>query len=134
MRLFLFLAVLVSVSSIRADGGFSNLQEAMDEARSSGKQLFVQYGREACSNCQILKGYIKKKSLRLSASKYVYADVDCDDPATSSLFRKHFKVEGTTLPFVVVANAEGEQLAGRSGYGSVKDYEEMLRMASRKKK
>jgi thioredoxin-related protein len=110
---------------------FTDLQKALDVARESGKQLFVQYGREACGNCQVLKGYIKKKSLRLSDSKYVYADVNCDDPATSALFRKHFKVEGTTLPFVVVAGAEGEQLAARSGYGTVKDFEKLLRDASR---
>lgn len=128
----LTLVSLLSGISLAANpDAITNLQSALDEAKQSGKTLFVQYGREACGNCQVLKSYVKKRDLRLTDSKFVYADVNCDDPETSALFRKTFKVEGSTLPFVVVADAEGKQLASRSGYGSVKDYESLLRDAAK---
>lgn len=109
----------------------TDLAEALSKAKAENKMLFVQYGREACSNCQALKGYVKGRDLRLSESKFVYADVNCDDSKTSALFREKFKVEGSTLPFVVVAAADGTQLAARSGYGSVREYEDLLRDASK---
>ena len=109
----------------------TDLTEALSKAKAENKMLFVQFGREACGNCQALKGYVKERDLRLPEAKFVYADVNCDDAKTSSLFRGKFKVEGGTLPFVVVAAADGTQLAARSGYGTVRDYEELLRDASK---
>lgn len=109
----------------------TDLAEALSKAKAENKMLFVQYGREACSNCQALKGYVKERDLRLSEAKFVYADVNCDDSKTSSLFREKFKVEGSTLPFVVVTAADGTQLAARSGYGTVREYEDLLRDASK---
>lgn len=109
----------------------TNLNKALEKAKAENKMLFLQYGREACGNCQELKGYIKGRELRLSESKFVYADVDCDDPATSKLFREKFKVSGGMLPFVVVAASDGSQLAGRAGYGTVKEYEDLIRDAQK---
>lgn len=96
--------------------------------------LFVQYGREACGNCQALKKMIAGRDVRLAESKFVYADVNCDDPATSRAFKSQFKVEGNTLPFVVIADAEGKQLAARTGYGSAKEWEELIKEAQKRAK
>ena len=109
----------------------TDLKSALETAQGSGKMLFVQMGREACSNCQALKGMIAKREVQLSESKYVYADVNCDDSKTRDLFSKKFKVEGSTLPFVVVAAPDGTQLAARSGYGSADDYAGLLRDAQK---
>jgi thioredoxin-related protein len=109
----------------------TDINAALEKAKTENKLLFLQYGREACGNCQALKGYIKDRDLRLSESKFVYADVNCDDPATSKIFREKFKVTGSTLPFVVVAAPDGSQLAARTGYGSVKEYEDLLRDAQK---
>ena len=109
----------------------TDLKSAMETAQGQGKMLFVQMGREACSNCQALKGMIAKGDVRLSESKFVYADVNCDDSKTRDLYVKHFKVEGSTLPFVVVAAPDGTQLAARSGYGSADDYAGLLRDAQK---
>ena len=68
----------------------------------------------------------------LPAGKWVYADVNCDDSATAQEFRKHFKVEGNMLPFVVIADSEGKQLAARSGYGEAQDFDDLIHEAKKK--
>jgi thioredoxin-related protein len=133
-RLFAALALLATLSTTALAGGpdaVTNVATALEKAKSENKMLFLQYGREACGNCQTLKGYIKKNDVRLSESKFVYADVNCDDSATSQAFRSKFKVEGSTLPFVVVAGPDGTQLASRTGYGTARDYEDMIRDAQK---
>ncbi|MCC6354933.1 MAG: thioredoxin family protein [Verrucomicrobiae bacterium] len=109
----------------------NDLGAALAKAKAEQKMLFVQYGREACGNCQALKKMIAEKDVRLAESKFVYADVNCDDAATSQAFKSKFKVEGTTLPFVVIADAEGKQLAARTGYGSAKEWEELIKQAQK---
>ncbi|CAN5905739.1 hypothetical protein BH11VER1_BH11VER1_07280 [soil metagenome] len=109
----------------------TDINAALEKAKAENKMIFLQYGREACGNCQALKSYVKSHDLRLSESKFVYADVNCDDPATSKLFREKFKVSGGMLPFVVVAGPDGTQLASRAGYGTVKEYEDLLRDAQK---
>jgi thioredoxin-related protein len=131
MKTLLASLALLVATTVLADGPakITDLKAALKTAQSEGKMLFVQLGREACGNCQALKGMIAKREVQLAASKYVYADVNCDDAKTIDLFTKHFQVEGTTLPFVVVAAPDGTQLAARSGYGSAKDYTGLLREA-----
>jgi hypothetical protein len=128
--LFASLALLFATTAF-ADGPakVTDLKAALKTAQKEGKLLFVQLGREACGNCQALKGMIAKQEVPLAASRYVYADVNCDDAKTIDLFTKRFQVEGTTLPFVVVAAPDGTQLAARSGYGRAKDYNGLLREA-----
>lgn len=109
----------------------TDIDTGLAQARTENKLVFIQYGREACGNCQALKGYIKNRSLRLSESKYVYVDANCDDAATSKAFRSKFKVEGSTLPFVVVAASDGTQLASKTGYGSPDEYEDLLKEAQK---
>lgn len=134
MKTFLSSLCCLLLATAALAGGpdkITDLKSALETAQGSGKMLFVQYGREACGNCQALKGMIEKRQVRLSESKYVYADVNCDDSAASALFREKFKVSGSTLPFVVVAAPDGTQLAARSGYGTADQYEDLLRDASK---
>jgi len=131
MKTLLASLALLFVTTAFAGGPaqVTDLKAALKTAQKEGKLLFVQLGREACGNCQALKGMIAKQEVPLAASKYVYADVNCDDAKTIDLFTKRFQVEGTTLPFVVVAAPDGTQLAARSGSGRAKDYNAMLRVA-----
>ena len=108
----------------------TDLAQALDQAKAEKKMLFIQYGRETCSNCQALRSYIAKNEVRLSKDKFIYVDLNCDDKTTSAAFRKSFKVEGSTLPFVVIADAEGKQLAGRSGYGTSADFKKLIQSAT----
>ncbi len=130
--LLAYLAMLFATAALAGGPAkITDLKSALETAQGQNKMLFVQYGREACSNCQALKGMISKGDVRLSENKFVYADLNCDDAKTSALFSKQFKVEGSTLPFVVVTAPDGTQLAARSGYGSADDYAGLLRDAQK---
>ena len=128
-------ALLWSVPQGFAKGpvAVTDLDKALEQAKTEKKLLFIQYGREACGNCQALRGYVAKGEVKLSKDKFVYADLNCDDKTTAAAFRKMFKVEGSTLPFVVVADSEGKQLAGRTGFGSPAEYKKFLTSAQTKK-
>ena len=109
----------------------TDVTEALAKAQSENKLLFLQYGREACSNCQALKAMVKSGKVRLSAQKFVYADVNCDDEATKKAFGQKFKVSGNTLPFVVVAAPDGTQLAAHSGYGTDAEFNKLIKDAEK---
>ena len=127
-------ALMVSVTAFaKGPEAVTNLAQALAQAKSEKKMLFIQFGREACGNCQALRGYIAKNEVRLSKDKFIYVDLNCDDKATSAAFRKNFTSEGSTLPFVVVADAEGRQLAGRAGYGTPDDFKKLIHTAISKK-
>lgn len=125
--------ILTAASSAHARGpsAQTNLVEALAKIKTENKLLFVQYGRETCGNCQALKAMIRGRKVRLSDSKFVYADVNCDDQATRQTFRSKFKVEGRTLPFVVIAGPDGKQLAARSGYGTAKAFAKFIKDTTR---
>jgi hypothetical protein len=133
MKSFFTAVFLLAASAVFAAGPepLTNLESALAKAKAEGKILFVQMGRENCPNCQALKAMIKKGDLRLSESKFVYADVNCDDPATNKLFSSKFDVKGNQLPFVAIASSDGVKLAGRSGYGTARDFEDLIREAGK---
>ncbi len=132
-----FRAILLPTFALIASAAFAaapkitDVNEALTKAQTENKMVFMQYGREACGNCQALKALIKAGKVRLSPSKFVYADVNCDDKATSSAFAAKFKVSGSTLPFVVIAAPDGRQLAAHSGYGTAPEFEKLIKDAEK---
>jgi thioredoxin-related protein len=130
----LVFSLVASVVMADAPVAVTNLTAALKQAKTEGKMLFVLSGRENCGNCQALKGLISSGKLSLPAKEFVYADVDWDDEKEGELFEAKFKVSGNMLPFVVVASADGKQLAARSGYGTLKDFEKLLTEAKELKK
>ena len=112
--------------------GVEDLTKALAAASKQGKLLFVQAGRPTCGNCQALRGYIAAGQVALPTNLFVYADVNIDDRKTMQSFGKHFKVEGNMLPFVVVADSDGKQLAARAGFGQPADFTEMITGAEKK--
>ncbi len=130
-HLLLPATALIATAAFAAAPKITDVNEALGKAQSENKMLFLQYGREACGNCQALKGMIKTGKVRVSPSKFVYADVNCDDAATSKAFSEKFKVSGNTLPFVVIAAPDGRQLAARAGYGSPQDFEKLIKDAEK---
>lgn len=123
----LFCAALFAASPAK----ITNINDALTKAKDGRKMLFLQYGRENCGNCQALKALIKAGKVHLPATKFVYADVNCDDPATSKDFGAKFKVSGNTLPFVVIASPDGTQLAAHSGFGSDVEFNKLIREAEK---
>ena len=72
---------------------------------------------------------VAKKDVRLPKTAILIVDLNCDEPATSAAFRERYKVDGNTLPFVVIANPDGLQIASRKVYGHEKDFNEFVREA-----
>ncbi len=135
VRMLLLAGALLGAAPGFAKGpeAVTDLDKALEQAKTEKKMLFIQFGREKCGNCQALRGYIAKNAVRLDKDKFIYVDLNCDDAATSGAFRKQFKVEGSTLPFVVVADPSGKQLAGRSGFGQPAEYKKFISQAASKK-
>lgn len=121
----LFMTAVMAAAPAKITG----VDDALTKAKEGKKMLFLQYGRENCGNCQALKAMIKSGKVAIPSTKFVYADVNCDDPKSSKAFSSKFNVKGNTLPFVVIASADGKQLASRSGYGSEADYKKLIRDA-----
>lgn len=133
-------SLVVVILSLAAIGGTAlakgpkaetKLEEAMVSAKADGKLLFIQMGRETCGNCQALKSYISSGAVRLPKERFVYVDLNCDNREASQAFFSRYKVDGNTLPFVVVADSEGKQLAGRSGYGSPEEFKKLVKEAAK---
>ena len=122
---------LIATAAFAAAPKITDVNEALSKGQTDKKMVFIQYGREACGNCQALKAMIKGGKVHLSPSKFVYADVNCDDAATSKAFGSKFKVSGNTLPFVVIAGPDGKQLAARTGAGSAQDFEKLIKDAEK---
>lgn len=127
-------ALLVTSLSVVAGGPekITDINLALTKAKAENKVLFLQMGRESCENCQALRAMVSKKEVQLPAAKFVYADVNCDDPATMKVFRKKFRVVGSTLPFVVVTAPDGSQIGARSGPGAAADFEKLIHDAAKK--
>ena len=110
----------------------TDLNSALKKAKAEGKMLFIQYGRDRCGNCRALKALIAQQKVKLSDSKFVYVDLDCDDKETKKLFSQRYKVKGRTLPFVVIADSKGNQIMARSGYGTAQEFNMMIKKARKK--
>jgi thioredoxin-related protein len=128
------LVLLATATVFAAKPVVTDINAALEKAKTEHKMLFLQFGRENCENCQALKAMINSKKVSLPESKFVYADVNCDDKATKKVFASKFSVSGNTLPFVVVASPEGKQLAGHGGFMSESDFNKMIATANKKAK
>ncbi len=122
-------AVSVRAESLVAE---TDLANALEKAKTENKMLFIQFGREACGNCQSLKKLIRENKVDLSPNEFVYADLDCDDKKTEDLFFSKFTGSGSTLPFVVITNSSGKQLAFTTGYADEKAYNSFIKKAKDK--
>lgn len=134
-----FVAVALVAPAFAAKPAIKNvavtsIEETLKQAKDGKKLIFIQFGREACANCQHLRELVGAGKVALPKDKFVYADLNCDDRPTSMAFREKFTVAGNGLPFVVVADSDGRQLASRSGFGDAKEYAALLAEATKKAK
>ncbi len=127
-------ALVLSASALAASDYETDLNKALQAAQTQSKMMFVIYGREACGNCQATKAMIKSRQIKVSESKYVLVDLNCDDKQVSAEFNKRYGKEsfGNTLPFVVVTDAAGNALASSGGYKDAGEWEKILRAAQKK--
>lgn len=96
--------------------------DALSRARTEGKLVLVEFGRELCSNCRALvQGAIPHPEVapRLAAHVVGLA-ADCDDPEDEVLALAENLPDAMTLPFTLFADANGRFLAGAEGAQSPK--------------
>jgi len=104
------------------DGGTldwkTKYQDALDAARADGKHVFIEMGREACSNCRTLvESVVRMPDVAPSLKNgFVALSSDCDAPeaAVMDLAMNHLQ-DAMMLPFVMFTDADGNFLAGSHG-------------------
>ena len=95
----------------------ATLDEALARARKERKLVFIDFGREACSQCRALvQGVVPHPEIApLLQAGFVAVASDCDD-AEDAVERLAEQLEDASmLPFVIFADAEGRFLGGSSG-------------------
>ncbi len=110
--------------------GEHDLALAMANAKAKGQFLFIQYGRENCTNCQKVWNLLGSGAVKLPENM-AYADVSCDDPETRAVFEENFSITdaGRLYPFVVIMGPDGSQMAFKSGLGTPEFYAQLIDQA-----
>jgi thioredoxin-related protein len=93
------------------------LDDALKSAAREGKRVFIEIGREACSQCRALvQGVVPHPQIApLLQQGFVALASDCDDPEEEVLALAQNLEDAYMLPFVVFADAQGNFLSGSSG-------------------
>jgi hypothetical protein len=97
---------------------YASLAEAQRAARRQRKLVFIEFGREKCSNCRKLaEDVLPHRRLRVRMGRTtVGLAAECDRPerAVAQLFRTHLR-GARALPFVAFITPDGRWITGWSG-------------------
>ncbi len=95
----------------------TSFKDALAEAQSRKKLLFIDMGRELCSQCRALvQSVVPHPSVApLLKEHFVALASDCDDPEPEVLALAEQLEDAYMLPFVIFADANGKFLTGSSG-------------------
>jgi len=103
------------------DGGavrwHADLTEALREAGADQRLVFIEYGREQCTQCKdLVLNVIPREEIRtLLGERFVCLAADCD-ASDDEVDEIAAKLDGAEmLPFVMVTDARGQYLDGLSG-------------------
>lgn len=107
-----------------------NLQEALAKAKAEDKLLFIQYGREECSNCQKIWDLLGCGDVKLP-DNMLYADVSCDDSDVRLFVESNYSINdaGIYLPYIFIVAPDGSQLDSSSGLYTPEFYRDMIKRA-----
>lgn len=95
----------------------TSFAEASAVARATGKWLFIEFGREACSQCRTLVQAVVPRpdvAPRLQ-QHFVALASEADEPEQEVLDLALELEDAMMLPFVLFADAEGRFVGGYSG-------------------
>lgn len=106
---------------------------ALAAARAAGKGVFIEMGREMCSNCRSLVSAVipQPAVARVLQERFVAVASDADAPedAIIDLVSEHL-ADGMMLPFVLFVDADGNFLAGAHGAQRPDAFLDMARRAA----
>ncbi|HPF15505.1 MAG: thioredoxin family protein [Planctomycetes bacterium] len=99
---------------------FQTLEGAVDEAKRTGRLIFMEFGRKACSQCRSLVEAIVPRPdvAELLQNHFVALAADADGEDDAILRLASQLPDAMMLPFVIFADAEGQFLEGYSGSAS----------------
>lgn len=110
--------------------GCHDLPKALAQAKKEGKFVFVQVGRENCTNTMQLWHMLADGRVSLPKN-FLYADISGDDEEMRTAFDERFTIDddGFWFPYVVLVGPDGSQLASCSGRHTPEQYNAMIRKA-----
>lgn len=97
---------------------YTRYDEALAAARAEGKKVFIEMGREACSNCRSLVSAVVPQPAvaALLQEHFVALASDCDAPEAPVLdLAMNHLADAMMLPFVLFTDADGNFLGGSHG-------------------
>ena len=99
----------------------TKLSDALAEAKSSGKHVLIEYGRQACGNCKTLVEAVMPAVKAEVEASFVLLATDCDhpEPEVRALGAANM-AHARSLPFVMYLDASGNFVFGTQG-GRTKD-------------
>lgn len=115
------------------DGGTLDWQttwaDAAARAKAEGRTIFIEMGRQQCSNCRSLVEIVCRQAgtEALLKEHFVPLASDCDNPEPEVLEMAMASLSGATmLPFVLFADADGNVLGSHSGTIDPKQFQAAL--------
>jgi len=115
----------------------TDLPAAITTASKDNKLIFIQYGREACGNCQSLKRLINARKVKLFESEFVLVELDCDNKDVAKEFYGKYRsllTDAKTLPFVIIAKPDGTPVSAITAYQDAGEYNKFITDAKKKAK
>lgn len=104
----------------------NTLDDVQEEARMTGKPVFLYFQSEACAWCKKFeKEVLPEKQVREKLQNFISASVDVD--MQTELVKK-FDVYGT--PTMVFLDSEGREITRILGYADVNKFTQVLELAS----
>jgi thiol:disulfide interchange protein len=121
-------------TSAHASDWLENYEEAREQARATGKLLFVNFTGEQCTNCRLMEaGVFPKPEVRDELSKFVKVELFTDRETPESRRYQELQAQRfgqTTLPLYVVLRPQDESKVAESSYNAdPKAFAEFLRNA-----
>ena len=128
------ITTLATTALAEAPAKITDMRKTLSAASKEQKMAFILLGRPSCANCNATKSMISGGKIDVTATDYVMADLNIDDPKTQGEFMRKFSKEkfGEVLPFVVVTDAQGKALASSSGFKSAEQWNKLLSDAKSK--
>ncbi|MCC6750059.1 MAG: thioredoxin family protein [Deltaproteobacteria bacterium] len=103
---------------------YTSLSDALVAAKTARKKVFIEFGREACTDCRALvEGAIPQEAVKARLNEsFIAVAADCDepDPALLELWRHHMPW-ARSLPFVFYVDENGAFLHGTTGSRSASE-------------
>lgn len=107
----------------------TTLDEALAAAKADGKLVFVEMGREQCSQCRSLVESVVPQAdiARLLQNHAVALASDIDAPEAELIdLAANNMPDAMMLPFVMLLDAEGQFLAGSHGSVQPRRFQDVL--------